>query len=79
MKKLILLLLFIPVVSCSVDKNTKNLRAISGLKIYIIAMVWAITVVLFPLVEANYTIDNDVVITLIQRFLFVILRYLTNN
>jgi hypothetical protein len=56
-----------------IDKNTKNLRAISGLKIYIIAMVWAITVVLFPLVEANYTIDNDVVITLIQRFLFVII------
>jgi len=56
-----------------IDKNTKNLRAISGLKIYIIAMVWAITVVLFPLVEANYTIDNDVFITLMQRFLFVII------
>ena len=56
-----------------IEKNTKNLRAISGLKIYIIAMVWAVTVVLFPLVEANYTIDNDVIITLLQRFLFVII------
>ena len=56
-----------------IDKNTKNLRAISGLKIYIIAMVWAVTVVLFPLINANYNIDNDVIITLLQRFLFVII------
>ena len=56
-----------------IDKNIKNLRAISGLKIYIIAMVWAVTVVLLPLVNANYDIDNDVTITLLQRFLFVII------
>ena len=59
-----------------IDKNIKNLRAISGLKIYIIAMVWAVTVVLFPLVNANYNIDNDVIITMLQRFVFVIIAML---
>ena len=59
-----------------IDKNINNLRAISGLKIYIIAMVWAVTVVLFPLVNANYNIDNDVIITMLQRFVFVIIAML---
>jgi len=52
------------------DKN-KNLRAISGLKIYVIAFVWAITTVIIPLINEDYTIDSDVIITAFQRYLFV--------
>ena len=54
------------------DKS-KNLRAISGLKIYVIAFVWAVTTVIIPLVNENKTVDYDVVITLLQRFLFVLI------
>lgn len=59
-----------------IKSNIKNLRAISGLKIYIIALVWAITVVLFPLINSEYSLDNDVLVTSFQRFLFVIVLML---
>jgi hypothetical protein len=55
------------------QKTAKNLRAIGGLKIYIIAFVWAITVVVFPLVNENYKLDIMVYLTFAQRFLFVII------
>lgn len=57
------------------DKS-KNLRAISGLKIYVIAFVWAITTVVIPLINENYSIDTDVIITTIQRYLFVFVAML---
>lgn len=56
-----------------IPKKAKNLRAISGLKIYIIAVVWAITVVVFPLVNENHKLDTMVYLILLQRFLFVII------
>jgi len=52
--------------------NKGNLRAISGLKIYVIAFVWAITTVIIPLVESDHQIVNDVLITALQRFIFVL-------
>ncbi|GAB4157970.1 MAG: hypothetical protein Tsb0033_10520 [Winogradskyella sp.] len=52
--------------------SQKNLRQIGGLKIYIIALVWAFTTVFLPLIEKNYPIDSDVVITGAQYFIFVI-------
>ncbi len=57
------------------DKN-KNLRAISGLKIYVIAFVWAITTVVIPLINEDYAIDSDVIITVFQRYLFVFVAML---
>jgi len=57
------------------DKN-KNLRAISGLKIYVIAFVWAITTVVIPLISEDYTIDSDVIVTVFQRYLFVFVAML---
>jgi hypothetical protein len=57
------------------DKN-KNLRAISGLKIYVIVFVWAITTVIIPLINEDYTIDSDVIVTVIQRYLFVFVAML---
>ena len=37
-----------------------NLRAISGLKIYVIAFVWMAVTVIIPLLNEDYSLDNDV-------------------
>lgn len=54
-----------------VDSN-QNLRNISGLKVYVIALVWTGVTVFLPLVNNNYNITLDVVIVALQRFAFVI-------
>lgn len=55
----------------------QNLRSISGLKIYIIGLVWAGVTVLIPLLDTNYNIFQlDVWLTVLQRFLFVIVLML---
>jgi hypothetical protein len=53
-----------------------NLRAISGLKIYVIAIVWAFVTVVVPLINGNQEISNDAIITSIQRFLYVMVAML---
>lgn len=57
------------------DKH-QNLRSISGMKIYIIALVWSGVTVGLPLINNNYEFDFDVIITTIQRFLFVVVLML---
>lgn len=54
----------------------KNLRAISGLKIYVIAFVWAAVTVIIPLLNENYSLNNDMVVTSYQRFIYVIVATL---
>jgi hypothetical protein len=49
-----------------------NLRSISGLKVYVIALVWTGVTVFLPLINNHYPLDMDCVITGIQRFLFII-------
>jgi hypothetical protein len=49
-----------------------NLRSISGLKVYVIALVWTGVTVFLPLINNHYLLDMDCVITGIQRFLFII-------
>lgn len=49
-----------------------NLRSVSGLKIYIIALVWSGVTVLLPLLNNNFDLNTDVFITSGQRFLLVI-------
>ena len=56
--------------------DQSNLRQISGLKVYAIALVWALATVLLPIIQNHVKIDDDVVITNIQRFLFVIVLML---
>ncbi|WP_339752939.1 hypothetical protein [uncultured Winogradskyella sp.] len=56
--------------------DQRNLREISGFKIYVIALVWAFTTVLLPLIDNGFNISNDVIITSIQRFIFVIVLML---
>lgn len=54
-----------------IDKK-ENLRAVSGLKIYVIAMVWVGVTIFIPLINNNFQINFDVIISALQRFLFVI-------
>ena len=54
----------------------RNLREISGLKIYVIALVWTCTTVVIPLWNNNAVFGADVLITIIQRFLFVMVLML---
>lgn len=57
------------------DKG-KNLRAISGLKVYVIAFVWSVTTVALPLVNKDLLFEFDMIISFIQRFLFVLVLML---
>ncbi len=54
----------------------KNLRAISGLKIYIIALVWSGITVILPVINESYPLDFDVIIALFQRFVYVVVAML---
>ncbi|WP_339917062.1 hypothetical protein [Yeosuana marina] len=56
------------------EKN--NLRSIAGLKVYLIALVWSGVTVFLPLLNNTYHINQDVLITGAQRFLFVIILML---
>lgn len=53
------------------DKK-KNLRSIGGLKVYIIAVVWTGVTVFLPLLNNEFDITDDIIITAIQRFIFVL-------
>lgn len=54
----------------------QNLRSIGGLKVYLIALVWAGVTVFLPLKNNDYSMNVDVVITGIQRFIFIIVLML---
>lgn len=63
--------LFTLLYALPVFPGNNNLRGISGMKIYIIALVWAGATVLLPLVQKMNFFQWDTVITLIQRFCLV--------
>lgn len=54
-----------------VDSN-QNLREISGLKIYVIALVWCAVTVFIPVIDYEIAITTDVFLTALQRFVFVL-------
>ncbi|MBQ0786855.1 MAG: hypothetical protein KBT69_05110 [Oceanihabitans sp.] len=54
-----------------VDSN-QNLRQISGLKIYVIGLVWCAVTVLLPIIDNEIAITADVLISTLQRFVFVL-------
>ena len=56
--------------------SKQNLRSVGGLKVYLIALVWTGVTVFLPLIDAEQTINADVIITGIQRFLFIIVLML---
>lgn len=53
-----------------------NLRNIGGLKVYIIAFVWAAVTVVLPLINGGFNLNYDVLITGLQRFIFVLVLML---
>ncbi len=52
------------------SKN-KNLRDISGLKLFLITISWAGVTVLFPMINNNYLFTKDVWIIFFQRIIFL--------
>lgn len=55
-----------------VFSKRRNLRTISGVKIFIIAFVWGGVTVVLPVVSAQKVLDFNVAIEFIQRFLLVL-------
>ncbi len=56
--------------------NKYNLRSVSGLKVYIIALVWAFVTIILPAVNNDYPINFDVFVMLLQRYIFVVVLIL---
>lgn len=52
--------------------RAKNLRSLAGLKIHIVALVWAGFTVLLPAIDAHLPLDWDFWVLFIQRFLLVL-------
>ncbi len=50
----------------------QNLRNVGGIKIYVIALVWSGVTVVLPLVNNGIPVSEDIIITAIQRLVFVI-------
>ncbi|MDB9954153.1 hypothetical protein OAD49_01150 [Flavobacteriaceae bacterium] len=57
-------------------KMPHNLRSIGGVKIYIIALVWAMTTVVLPVFESQQTLVADPWILMLQRTFIVIVLML---
>jgi len=51
--------------------NSVALRSVAFLKLFLIAISYAGVTVLFPLINYNIEVQNNEIITLIQRFLFI--------
>lgn len=49
-----------------------NLRDVPGLKLFLIAFSWAGVTVLFPIVQNELSIDENVILLFFERFLFVV-------
>lgn len=56
--------------------SKNNLRNIGGVKVYLIALVWTGVTVFLPIINNDYAINADVVITGIQRFVFIVVLML---
>lgn len=52
--------------------RSKNLRNFSGLKIFVVAFIWAGVTVILPFVASEVTITWDVLLTFFQRILIVV-------
>ncbi|SEM00575.1 hypothetical protein SAMN04487910_3884 [Aquimarina amphilecti] len=52
--------------------NKKNLRSVAGIKIFIIGVTWTGITVLIPILYAEGNLGSDMIIEIIQRFLFIV-------
>ncbi len=53
--------------------SKRNLRAVTGIKIYIIASVWTGTTVLLPIIHSGYAVTSTVLLVMLQRVIFIII------
>lgn len=53
--------------------NTRNLRSFGGLKIFMVALVWAGTTVILPALAVQYPLDASIWVETLQRFLLVLI------
>ncbi|MEN3323018.1 hypothetical protein VP395_04715 [Mariniflexile soesokkakense] len=56
--------------------SKNNLRNVGGVKVYLIALVWAGVTVFIPIINNGYAVNAGVVITGIQRFVFIVVLML---
>ncbi|WP_418639307.1 hypothetical protein [Winogradskyella sp.] len=54
----------------------KNLRQVSGLKVYLIALIWMLTTVLLPMLNNDIVMSPDSIIIGVQRFCYVLVLML---
>ena len=59
-----------------VFSSQKNLRDIAGLKVFVIAFIWAGVTVFFPVADAELPFEMDMILEFFQRFLFVLILIL---
>ncbi|MFD2564967.1 hypothetical protein [Aquimarina rubra] len=52
--------------------NKKNLRSVSGIKIFIIGATWAGVTAFIPIIYAEGSFGIDMIIEIIQRFIFIV-------
>ncbi|SFU31344.1 hypothetical protein SAMN05216480_101645 [Pustulibacterium marinum] len=52
--------------------NQQSFRSLSGLKVYFVALCWALTTVIIPVVDDNREIDSAVWLEFFQRFFLVL-------
>lgn len=52
--------------------QNRNLRSLTGVKIYVIAFVWAGVTVLLPLADKMNLLQKDIFLEFLQRFCFII-------
>ncbi len=59
-----------------IAKAKTNLRNLAGIKIYIVSLCWAGVTTLLPIVNANLSIENDLVFKFLQRFILTLILIL---
>lgn len=50
----------------------KNLRSLKGIKAFVVSLTWSASTLLLPLLNNDVPITSDVLIDLVQRFLFIL-------
>jgi len=66
------LVLYVGLYTLPILPKAKNLRSLGGLKVFVVALVWAGATVILPVVAVAKTIYWDVVVECIQRFVLVL-------
>lgn len=57
-------------------KSKTNLRNYAGIKIYIVSLCWAGVTTLLPIVNADQSIENDILFKFLQRFILTLILIL---